>query len=50
MLAGLHQPNNGYCDEAMRVFSEITVLFGNDETIMGIVNEGKAICGFYGYQ
>lgn len=50
VLAGLHQPNNGYCDEAMRVFSEITVLFGNDETIMGIVNEGKAICGFYGYQ
>lgn len=50
VLAGLHQPNNGYCEEAMRVFSEISAVFGNDETIMGIVNEGRAICGFYGYK
>jgi len=50
VLAGLHQPNNAYCDEAMQVFDEITRMFANDETIMGIVREGETICGFYGYQ
>ena len=50
VLAGLHQPNNAYCDEAMRIFDEITRMFANDETIMGIVQEGETICGFYGYQ
>jgi len=50
VLAGLHQPNNQYCDEAMTVFDEIRAKFANDETIMGIVREGETICGFYGYQ
>ncbi len=50
VLAGLHQDSNGYCDEAMQVFDEIRAQFSNDVTIMGIVNEGVAICGFYGYQ
>lgn len=50
VLAGLHQPNNRYCDEAMVVFDEITSVFASDETIMGIVREGETICGFYGYQ
>ena len=50
VLAGLHQPANGYCDEAMLVFDEITAEFSNDVTIMGIVNEGEAICRYYGYQ
>jgi len=49
VLAGLHQPNNHYCDEAMTVFDEIRAKFANDETIMGIVREGETICGFYGY-
>lgn len=49
VLAGLHQPNNGYCEEAMDVFDEITSVFSTDETIMGIVKEGVAICNYYGY-
>ena len=48
VLAGLHQPNNGYCTEAMEVFDEITSVFSADETIMGIVKEGVAICNYYG--
>jgi tetratricopeptide (TPR) repeat protein len=50
VLAGLHQPSNGYCEEAMLIFDEITAMFGSDETIMGIVREGETICGFYGYR
>jgi tetratricopeptide (TPR) repeat protein len=50
VLAGLHQPSNGYCEEAMLVFDEIRAEFSNDVTIMGIVNEGVGICSFYGYQ
>jgi tetratricopeptide (TPR) repeat protein len=50
VLAGLHQPNNGYCEEAMVVFDELTDVFAADETIMGIVNEGVAICNYYGYR
>ena len=50
VLAGLHQPSNGYCVEAMDVFDEITTLFASDETIMGIVREGETICGFYGFR
>lgn len=50
VLAGLHQESNGYCEEAMKVFDEITAVFSADETIMGIVNEGVAICNYYGYR
>ncbi len=50
VLAGLHQPSNGYCVEAMDVFDEITAMFASDETIMGIVREGQTICGFYGFK
>lgn len=50
VLAGLHQPANGYCDEAMLVFDEIRAEFASDVTIMGIVEEGEAICRYYGYQ
>ena len=50
VLAGLHQDTNGYCEEAMVVFDEITSVFSADETIMGIVNEGVAICNYYGYR
>jgi tetratricopeptide (TPR) repeat protein len=50
VLAGLHQPSNGYCEEAMQVFREIGAEFGSDATIMNIVDEGMAICNYYGYQ
>jgi tetratricopeptide (TPR) repeat protein len=50
VLSGLHQPANNYCEEALKVFAEITTGFGGDVTIMGIVKEGVAICNFYGYR
>jgi hypothetical protein len=34
----------------MVVFDELTSVFAADETIMGIVNEGVAICNYYGYR
>ena len=34
----------------MQVFDEITEVFSSDDTIMGIVKEGVAICNFYGYR
>jgi hypothetical protein len=34
----------------MKVFKEIRAGFGSDVTIMGIVNEGMTICGYYGYK
>lgn len=50
VLAGLHQPSNGYCEEAMQVFKEVSVGFSEDTTIMAIVQDGEAICNYYGYQ
>ncbi|MPM47324.1 hypothetical protein SDC9_94033 [bioreactor metagenome] len=49
VLAGLHQPSNGYCEEAMTVFKEISAGFSEDPTIMSIVNDGEGICNSYGY-
>ncbi len=49
VLAGLHQPSNGYCEEAMKVFAEVRQGFGSDPTIMSIVQEGESICQYYGY-
>jgi len=49
VLAGLHQPSNGYCDEAMKVFGEVRQGFSGDATIMSIVEEGESICKYYGY-
>lgn len=50
VLAGLHQPSNGYCEEAMKVFKEISAGFSEDPTIMSIVNDGEAICKSYNYK
>ena len=49
-LAALHQPSNGYCEEAMKVFKEILQGFSGDPTIVAIVNDGEGICSSYGYQ
>jgi len=49
VLAGLHESKNHYCEEAVKVFDEITASFSNDDSIMGIVREGEAICAYYGY-
>jgi len=49
VLAAMHRDTNGYCEEAMEIFSIIKRGFSNDPTIMQIVEEGENICGLYGY-
>ena len=48
-LAALHQPSNGYCEDAMKLFKQIAAGFSEDETIMGIIADGEGICYSYGY-
>lgn len=50
VLAGLQQKGNTYCEEGVKVFNEIEAGFASDVTIMSIVNEGRAICSYYGYK
>lgn len=49
VLAGLHRGNNGYCAEAMKVFSEVRAGFSGDEIIMGIISPSEDVCRSYGY-
>lgn len=49
-LAGLHQPSNKYCDQAMPLFKQISAAFSEDSSIMAIVSEGEGICANYGYK
>ena len=49
-LAGLHQPSNKYCDQAMPLFKQIAAAFSGDSSIMSIVSEGEGICASYGYK
>ena len=43
-LSGMNTPATNYCELAMPVFAEITAGFGEDPTIMAIVDDGVAIC------
>ncbi len=49
VLAGMHRPNNNYCEEAMKVFQEVRRGFPEDVTIMEIVTAGERICQSFGY-
>jgi tetratricopeptide (TPR) repeat protein len=51
VLAGLYRPvgkNSDYCNQAVDVLSEVRQKFGNDETIMSIVETSEDICASYG--
>ena len=49
VLAAMHSPGSGYCDEAMKVLEQVRGAFSNDTTIMPIVDESEQICISYGY-
>jgi tetratricopeptide (TPR) repeat protein len=49
VLAGMHRPVNGYCEEAMRILRQIRQDYSSDSIIMQNVTESETICRDYGY-
>jgi len=49
VLAGMHRPVNGYCEEAMRVLGLVRRSYGDDPIAMQNVVESENICKTYGY-
>ena len=49
VLAGMHKPSNGYCEDAMRVLKMIRADFSSDTTVMSTLLESEEICRSYGY-
>lgn len=49
VLAGMHRPNNKYCEEAMAVLSEVRKGFSGDDVIMQIIEPSIQICQSFGY-
>ncbi|NMA12560.1 MAG: tetratricopeptide repeat protein [Chloroflexi bacterium] len=47
-LSYMHTDYNHYCDEAVKIAREIDAMYADDETVMGIVRQGEAICASYG--
>jgi hypothetical protein len=48
-LAALHQPSNGYCQEAMQVLEQVKQAFPNDTANIQTINESENICHSYNY-
>jgi len=44
VMAALSRPKKNYCPEAIKVFQELRASFGEDATIMAIVQDGENIC------
>ena len=49
VLAGMHRPQNGYCEEAMRILRMVRQDYSSDPIIMQNVTESETICRDYGY-
>jgi len=49
VLAALHRPQNGYCEEAMRILRMVRQDYSSDPIIMQNVTESETICRDYGY-
>ena len=49
VLAGMHRPVNGYCEEAMRVLGQVKRSYRDDPIVMQNVVESENICSNYGY-
>jgi tetratricopeptide (TPR) repeat protein len=48
VLAAMHRPYDDKCTEAVQVLDIVRKGYGNDPTIMGIVNTSLEICASYG--
>jgi len=49
VLAGMHRPINGYCEEAMQILEMVRREYSSDPIIMQNVVESENICRSYGY-
>jgi len=49
VLAGMHRPINGYCEEAMRIMKVVRQDYSSDPIIMQNITESESICRSYGY-
>jgi tetratricopeptide (TPR) repeat protein len=50
VLAGMHQPGNNYCEEAMKVLAEVRKGYSNDPIVMNPVDVSSQICAGYNYK
>lgn len=48
-LAYMHSPANHYCEDAVNVSKEVEAVYGDDPSVMSIINDGLKICASYGY-
>jgi hypothetical protein len=44
VLAALSRPGLNYCPEALSVLAEVRRVYGDNDLLMGIVEENEAIC------
>jgi hypothetical protein len=49
-LAYMNTKVNRYCEDAVKIAAEIETMYADDDTVMGIVRDGQAICASYGYK
>ena len=49
VLAGMHRPVNGYCEEAMQILRIVKQNYSSDPIILQNINESETICRDYGY-
>jgi tetratricopeptide (TPR) repeat protein len=48
ILAALHKPSRPYCDDAVRIFSQIRGKFSDEPEIISIVSAGEELCAAAG--
>ena len=49
-LAYMNTKVNRYCEDAVKIAADIETMYADDDTVMGIVRDGQAICASYGYK
>lgn len=50
VLAGMHQPGNNLCQEALPVLKEVRQEFAKDDSIMQIVQSSESVCASFGFK
>jgi tetratricopeptide (TPR) repeat protein len=48
VLAGMHNPSNNYCKEAVAVMKDIRAKYSADTTIISIISKSEKICESFG--
>ncbi|MBI9044536.1 MAG: tetratricopeptide repeat protein, partial [Anaerolineaceae bacterium] len=47
-LAGMHRPNNNYCEQAMEILRDVKTDFSDEVIVMDIVQSSESICASFG--